>query len=205
MSDELEIPLQCECGTVRGSVAVRGLAVRGACYCRDCQAFARFLGAPERMLDAAGGTHVIGTLPSRVRFSSGQQRLACVTLTPRGPYRWYAECCRMAIGNSSRARKTPFVTLHTRALAAPPAELDRAFGPGTFAFATESATSEVARRPFGLPLALPKILWNILSARTSGSWRVNPFFKPGSDVPIREPQVLSKAERYALRGDTPKD
>jgi hypothetical protein len=197
------IPLRCECGTVNGLVAVRGLAVRGACYCRDCQAFARFLGRPERMLDAAGGTTVIGTLPSRVEFTSGQERLTCITLTPGGPYRWYAECCRMAIGNTSRARKTPFVTLHTRALAAAPAELDRAFGPGSFAFGVESATAKVAKRRAGLLLALPKILWNIIQARTSGSWRINPFFKPGSDIPLREPTVLSKEERCSLRGDSP--
>jgi hypothetical protein len=197
----MDIPLRCECGTVTGFVETQGFAVRGACYCRDCQAFARFLGRPERMLDHAGGTEVVGTLPGRVHFTAGQDRLACIALTPRGPYRWYAECCRKAIGNTSRARKTPFVTLHVRALAAQPAELERAFGRSSFAFGADSATAAVAKRPAGLLLALPKIAWNILYARTSGAWRINPFFLPDSDMPLRAPQLLSKEERHSLRGD----
>ena len=199
----MDIPLRCECGTVAGLVAVRGLSVHGACYCRDCQAFARFLGKPERMLDAAGGTEVIGMLPCRVRFTSGVDQLACITLTPRGPYRWYARCCRRAIGNSSRARKTPFVTVHVRALAAAPDEIARVFGPSSFVFGAESATAAVTKPPLGMLLALPKIAWNVLYARVSGAWRINPFFLPGSDTPISAPQLLSKEERYALRGDTP--
>jgi hypothetical protein len=197
------LPLRCECGTVTDVVAVQGLAVHGACYCRDCQAFARHLGRPERMLDAQGGTEVIGTLPGRVQLTSGQDRLACVTLTPRGPLRWYADCCRMSIGNSSRAPKTPFLTLHCRAIAAPRADLDRAFGPSSFRLAVAAATAPVARSRVGFMLAAPKILWNILSARISGSWRNNPFFRPGTDEPIRTPLQLSKEERYRLRGDAP--
>ncbi len=197
------IPLRCECGTVSGSLQVRGLAVHGVCYCRDCQAFARFLGRPERILDSEAGTEVIGTLPGRLHFTSGQERLACITLTPRGPLRWYAECCRMSIGNSSRAPKTPFVTLHRRAMAVPQAELDRAFGPSSFSFAVEAASAPLPKSRTGFLLAMPKIVWNLLSARLSGAWRINPFFKVGTDEPIRAPQALSKEQRYALRGDSP--
>jgi hypothetical protein len=201
--DHSGIPLSCECGTVKGLLQVRGLAVHGACYCRDCQAFARFLGRPERMLNDKGGTEVIGTLPARLRFTSGQERLACITLTPRGPLRWYAECCRTAICNSSRAPKNPFVTIHCRALAAAPAEVDRAFGPNSFALAAQAATAPVAKSRRGFLLAMPKILWNIAYAKLSGAWRINPLFRPGTDQPIRAPQALSKDERYALRGDAP--
>ncbi len=45
---------------------------------------------------------------------------------------------------------------------------------------------------------MPKILWNMLSAKLSGSWRTNPFFKPGTEEPIRAPQALSKEQRYAV-------
>lgn len=206
MSETLRsIPVRCECGTVTGALQVRGLAVHGVCYCRDCQAFARFLGRPERILNGAAGTEVIGTLPGRLHFISGQDRLACVTLTPRGPLRWYAECCRMSIGNSSRAPKTPFVTLHARAMAVSQAELDRAFGPGSFTFAVAAASAPVRNSRVGFVLALLKILWNLLYAKLSGAWRSNPFFRPGTDEPIRAPQALSKEQRYALRGDSPAD
>ncbi len=156
---------------------------------------------PERILDDKGATEVIGTLPGRLHFTAGQDRLACITLSKRGPYRWYAECCRMAIANSSRAPKTPFVTLHCRAIAATPAQVDAAFGRKSFVFAVESASAPVPRSRMGLARAMPKILWNILYARFSGFWRINPFFRPGTDEPIRGAQVLSMEQRYALRGD----
>lgn len=200
-----EIPLRCECGTVAGVVQVRGFAVHGACYCRDCQAFARHLGRPERMLDAAGGTEVIGTLPASLQITSGQEQLACVTLTPRGPYRWYADCCRTAIGNTPRSPKIPVVTLHCHALALPREELDRALGRATFAFATDAASQPVARTPVGFALMLPKMVLGILWGRISGAWRSNPFFKTGTGEPLRAPVELSRAERYALRGDSPPD
>ncbi|HTQ36336.1 MAG TPA: DUF6151 family protein [Steroidobacteraceae bacterium] len=201
----LNLSIRCECGAVTGMVEARGLAVHGTCYCRDCQAFARFLGRPGRMLDDAGGTEVIGTLPARIHFTSGEDRLACITLTSRGPYRWYAECCRMAICNSGRTRNAAFATLHRRALAASSAAVDRAFGPPGFVFGARGATAPVKVPRLGLVTAAPKILWNILHARISGSWRSSPFFTPGTDEPIRAPRVLSQQERHALRGgDTPR-
>lgn len=205
MNNPVNIPLRCECGTVTGLVENRGLSLHGTCYCRDCQAFARYLGRPERMLDGQAGTEVIGTLPSRVRFTAGQDRLACITLTPRGPLRWYAECCRMAICNGSRSPKNPFVTLQCRALAVPREELDRAFGPANFTFATQAATAPVEKLRRGFVSGVPKILWNILYARVSGTWRINPLFRDGTDEPIRAPLPLSKEERYRLRGDTPEN
>jgi hypothetical protein len=155
------------------------------------------------MLDEASGTEVVGTLPSRIRFTSGQDQLACITLSARGPYRWYAQCCRMAIGNGSRSPQVPFVTVQCRALAVPRAELDRAFGPSSFAFAVQAATKKVASTPVGFALTLPKVLWTILAARVSGAWRTNPFFRDGTSEPIRAPQALSQQQRYALRGDAP--
>ncbi|MEJ0098779.1 MAG: DUF6151 family protein [Pseudomonadota bacterium] len=197
----MQIPVRCECGTVTGFLEARGVSVHGRCYCLDCQAFARYLGKPERMLDAEGGTEVIGTLPLRLHFTAGADRLACITLSARGPLRWYAECCRMAICNSSRAPRTPFVTLNTRTLAVAPREVDRAFGRSGFIFSAKAAAAPVASKPLGLFFALPKILWNVIYARLTGAWRKNPLFKPGTDEPIRAPQQLSKEQRYALRGD----
>jgi len=197
----MELPIRCACGTITGAVAVRGLAVHGHCYCRDCQAFARHLGRPERMLDERGGTELIGTLPGRIRFMSGQEHLACITLTSRGPYRWYADCCRTALCNTGRSRNMAFATLHRRVLAAPPAQVERAFGPPRFVFGAKSATGPVAGSWRGMLTAVPKVLWNILYARLSGAWRVSPFFVPGTDRPLREPQALTPEQRHALRGD----
>jgi hypothetical protein len=84
-------PLQCRCGTLKGVVAHPEQAIRGECYCRDCQAFARFLGKTDGVLDAKGGTDVIATRPANVSFTAGVESLACMSLTDRGLLRWYAE------------------------------------------------------------------------------------------------------------------
>jgi hypothetical protein len=203
MGGIMKLPVRCECGKVTGTIEARGLSVHGTCYCLDCQAFARHLGRPERMLDAHGGTEVIGTLPCRLTFHTGADQLACITLTPRGPLRWYAQCCRSSLGNGSRAPRNPFVTLHCHAIDASPEQIRRAFGPESFRFAVHAASAAVPAKRAGFLIAIPKILWNIVYAKISGAWRVNPFFKPGTDEPLRAPLELTKEQRYALRGDSP--
>jgi len=51
-------PLRCQCGLVQGKVDVRH-SVRAVCYCKDCQASARFLGREAEILDRFGGTEII--------------------------------------------------------------------------------------------------------------------------------------------------
>jgi hypothetical protein len=52
-----DLPLRCRCGSVRGiaSEFARASGFRLVCYCKDCQAFARFLDRAD-VLDAAGGS-----------------------------------------------------------------------------------------------------------------------------------------------------
>ena len=69
-------PLQCSCGTVKGSVAHPEKAVRAVCYCDDCQAFARFLGKADQILDPMGGTDVIAITPENLTFTAGKAMLA---------------------------------------------------------------------------------------------------------------------------------
>ena len=38
-------PVHCRCGRLTGEISDPGHGIRGVCYCRDCQAFAHFLGA----------------------------------------------------------------------------------------------------------------------------------------------------------------
>ena len=59
------LALRCGCGAVSGRVEAPERAGRAICYCRDCRAFARWLGHPERTLDPAGGTDVVATTPRR--------------------------------------------------------------------------------------------------------------------------------------------
>ncbi len=45
-------PLRCRCGRLQGHVTLEGRNTRVVCYCKDCQAFARFLDPAGRALDA---------------------------------------------------------------------------------------------------------------------------------------------------------
>ena len=58
------IQVRCRCGTVQGEVDPARPYARVTCYCRDCRAYAQWLGAPG-LLDAAGGTDIVATAPSR--------------------------------------------------------------------------------------------------------------------------------------------
>src|SRR5262245_53231763 len=93
-------PLKCRCGALQGAVARPDRANRGVCYCRSCQAYAHFLGAPGDVLDQLRGTDVVATCPRFVTLTKGRQNLVCMSLSPNGPLRWYASCCNTPIGNT---------------------------------------------------------------------------------------------------------
>ena len=103
----MTIALRCRCGKLRGQVDTRRVAARAVCYCKDCQAYGRFLATP--VLDPLGGTEVAATLPAAVRFDEGLEHLACMSLGPKGLYRWYADCCRTPIGNTPRDPRTSYL------------------------------------------------------------------------------------------------
>ena len=91
-------PLQCKCGKVKGYVTHAERVDRVVCYCKDCQAFAHFLGE-NGILDERGGTDIIQALPRDVNFTKGVDALACIRLTPKGLLRWYTSCCNTPVGN----------------------------------------------------------------------------------------------------------
>jgi hypothetical protein len=198
----MDFPLRCNCGQFEGVLASAERAGRAVCYCRDCQAFARFLGHPERILDEQAGTDVVATSPHFLRITRGTEQVRCMSLSEAGLLRWYTACCRTPIGNTPRNPKISYVGLVHSCLAGSPVELDQAFGPVKVAVNTASAAGTVHAMPWAVLGAVFKIARNVLGARWSGKYRDNPFFRAGTDMPLVEPQVLLSAERRALRGDT---
>lgn len=195
----MNFTLRCHCGRLQGQLASTQRAGRARCYCRDCQAFARFLGNPSAILDESGGTDIVATVPGFVSFSAGQEQLRCVSLSPTGLLRWYAACCRTPIGNTPRDPRLPYVGLVRSCLAGTPAQVDAAFGPARMALHTRSARSTVAAMPWATLGAVLKIMRNGAGARLTGQFRKNPFFEAGSARPIAEPQVLTLTERRELQ------
>jgi hypothetical protein len=194
-----DLPLRCRCGALEGRVGSPDRSGRAICYCRDCRSFARWLGEPERTLDAAGGTEVLATLPRFVAFDRGLERLQCVSLTPRGLYRWYAACCRTPIGSTPRDPKLSYVGLVRGCLDVSPNTLDAAVGPARMRVSTDSALERRPSTPRETLRGLVKVVRNVGGARLSGGYRENPFFRAGTARPLVASTVLSFEQWESLR------
>jgi len=193
----MALQLRCRCGKLLGEVDATRVKARAICYCKDCQAFARFLKAEDRVLDAAGGTEVEAALPAAVRLTGGLEHLACMSLSPKGIYRWYASCCDTPIGNTPRNPKASYVGLVRTCLAASPDELDRQLGRSHITANTGSAHGPTKTTPVATLVAVAKIGTMLINARLDGGYRDNPFFD-ANGAPVRTVRVLTQAERAAI-------
>ena len=165
------------------------------CYCKDCQAYAHFLGKAEEILDEMGGTDVVATLPKYVSFTQGFEALACMSLSEEGLLRWYASCCNTAIGNTGRDFKVSFVGLVHTCLEDPSKSLESSFGPVRMRVNTKSAKG----KPKSMPVStITSVLWfmtSLIRARLDGSYKRTPFFAPDRGTPVVPPKVLARSER----------
>ena len=191
-------PLQCRCGTLKGYVVHSANVNRCVCYCRDCQAFAHFLGNPGEILDAQGGTDVIQTRPANVTFTQGRETLACMRLTEKGLLRWYAACCNTPIGNTVSNRRLSFVGLVHSCLEGTGASLDASFGPVRARVNTKSAKGEVGSSSAGMMSAILPFIAIVVRPLVDGSYKRTPFFSADTGAPVVTPKVLSRSERETL-------
>jgi hypothetical protein len=191
-------PLSCRCGTLKGYISHPEKVSRGVCYCRDCQAFAHFLGEPGSILDELGGTDVVATLTKYVHFTQGVETLACMSLTEHGMLRWYASCCRTPIGNTPRDFKISHVGLIHSCLESAPSTVDSSFGPVRLRLNTHSAKG----KPNLMPLStIASALWfmsSLVRARIDGSYKKTQFFDPNEGTPVVPPEVLTSSEHELL-------
>jgi hypothetical protein len=186
-------PLQCRCGTVKGFVDNPRSANRVVCYCKSCQAFAHFLGRNSEILDERGGSDVIQILPKNVTFTQGTEALACMRLTEKGLFRWYAGCCSTPIGNTLDTFKISFVGLVHTCLETPGRPLQDSFGPIRVRVNTKSAIGHPKPKTVGIGTTIVWVIATTAKARTNGSYKHTPFFL-GNGTPIVTPRVLSREE-----------
>lgn len=189
--------LQCDCGKLRGQLNDTQACTRIVCYCTDCQAFARFLGDPARVLDANGGSAVVVTHPAHVAFTHGIEHLVSMSLSDKGLYRWYASCCNTAIGNTPRTMKMAFAGISETCLKDPSVSLDSAFGPVRMRAMVKSATGKVESTGARAFPTMLRVMSMALGALLGGSYRRTPFFKPDG-APVAPPRVLGLEERRRL-------
>jgi hypothetical protein len=194
----MQHPLKCRCGSVEGFVSAPERANRAICYCKDCQAFAHFVGRAGEILDNQGGTDILQTTPSRVTINRGHEKLACIRLTDKGMLRWYTTCCSTPIGNTLANYKFSFVGLIHTCLENSDKSVDASFGPVKMRVNTQSAKGTVQARPIATFGRMLGIFGMLARAYISGGYRRTPFFAAPSGAPIAVPKILSATERQAL-------
>jgi hypothetical protein len=171
------------------------------CYCRDCQAFAHFLGRAGEVLDERGGSEVIQVLPRNVVFTQGADALACMRLTPKGLVRWYAGCCKTPIGNTLDTPKLSFIGLVNTCLKTADtggASLDDVFGPVRCWVNPSGAKGEPKPKVAGLGRTLVWFFGNVVRARLNGDYRKTPFFNMATGQPSVQPLILSYSQHAEL-------
>jgi len=198
----LDLPLRCRCGRVRGvaNEVSPSSGFRLVCYCKDCQAFARFLDLSD-VLDAAGGTDIFQMPPGHVKLTVGAEVVRCLRFSNR-VFRWYAECCRTPIANSAATPRFPVLGL-VHSFMSDEAEgrsRDEVIGPPLCRIYERSA---IAPLPSNAP---PPPSFGMFARRGSkllGWWLrglgwPNPFFDDRTNAPLSQPRVLTPSERAAL-------
>jgi hypothetical protein len=205
--DRNDLPLRCRCrcGRVRGVArdVAPSAGFRFVCYCRDCQAFARFLARPD-VLDAAGGTDIFHMAAGRVTLSAGADAVRCLHFS-RKVFRWYAECCGTPLANTAGPRFPVVAVIHSfMDHAADGRSRDAALGPPLCRIYERSATGPL---PPDAPAPPSLRLFALRGARLLGWWwrglgRPNPFFDEHTKAPLSVPRVLTPDERAALLNGT---
>lgn len=170
--------------------------------CVDCQTYARWLGDHEQILDEVGGTDIYQTTPSRVHIEEGRDHIRCVRLSPKGPYRFFAGCCRTPLANSASGSGLPFLGIPhlftDHEAAGVPRET--AIGPVSLRIQAKGATGPApadAHHEINkgtLATIAVRMLWD----RVRGLHQPNPFRNPDGSLFV-EPEVLSKDERSEIR------
>jgi hypothetical protein len=192
--------LACRCGEVQGLLkdAAPEKVNRIICYCADCQAFAHHLGRVD-LLDRHGGTDIVQVAPAALSFSKGAARIRGLRLTPKGLYRWYAGCCHTPVGNTV-GPKLPFVGIVARVFEGSDGGPDALFGRPIGAIFGKYAVGEA---PPGSDSVNLRLL--LRAVRLVVGWRLfgrtwpHPFFARANGAPLPPLEILTTAQREALR------
>jgi hypothetical protein len=197
----LDLPLRCRCGHIRGvaSDVSPSTGLRFVCYCKDCQAFARFLERAEDVLDPAGGTDIFQMPPARIQLTAGTDALRCLRLSEK-VLRWYTDCCRTPIANT--AADFPFAAvIHTfMDHEADNRSRDEVLGPPLCRIFERTAIGPLP------PNAPPPPSLGVFASRISkflGWWvrglaRPTPFFDDQTNAPRAVPRVFTQNVRAAV-------
>jgi hypothetical protein len=203
--DKAHLPLGCRCGHVRGVAndVTPNSGFRFICYCRDCQAFAHFLGRPD-VLDQAGGTDIFHMPGGRAKLTAGTDAVRCLQFSSR-IFRWYADCCQTPIASTAGPRFPVVGIIHSfMNHDADGRSRDELLGAPLCRIFERSA---LAPLPPNAPPPPSLGLFALRGLKLLGWWlqglgRPNPFFNDHTSAPLSVPRIFTPNERAAL-GNTP--
>jgi hypothetical protein len=191
----MDVAIRCRCGALRGTLRqdASSPGFRVVCYCDDCQAFARFLGDADFVLDANGGTDILQLSPARLELTEGTDRLACARVTAKGPLRWYASCCRTPIGNTLPTFQVPFLGLINACIDTGGRSLDEVLGPVSARFMAQFAKGRLSTRDAQAPYSIAHVLRLVVSMlrwRLRGDHKRSPFSDAATAEPVAAAQKI---------------
>lgn len=194
-----EVSFSCTCGKVNGMLLEAGPENGDhiMCHCKDCQNFARYLGADGRVLKSHGGTELYQGRCAKLHVIEGVENLACLHLTDQPTLRWYANCCRTPMFNSFKNGRMPYLTA---LLANCDAEsVDTIFGPivGHLSLPGKAEGMQDAPR-MSLGKLMHRSFRRMAKDFVSGDRRRSALFDPKTLEPICPPHRLSEVERQNL-------
>jgi hypothetical protein len=194
--------LECRCGALHGLARDVSAATvnRVVCLCADCQSFAHHLGRAD-LLDSHGGSDIIQLAPDAISFDRGTDKIAALRLGPKGPYRWYATCCKTPLGNTVKP-SLPFVGIVYELFrdARDPRRRDEVFGPPRASLYGKHAIGAPPPGSTGLNVGfLFRTMRLILGWKLGGRAWPHPYFDRGSSEPKYPVTVLSREERETAR------
>jgi hypothetical protein len=173
---------------------------RFVCYCKDCQAFARFLERTD-VLDAAGGTDIFHMPPGRVKITAGTDAMRCLSLSDK-VLRWYTDCCRTPIANTAAGPRFPVIGVVHSFMdhEADDRSRDEALGTPLCRLYERSAVGPLPPNAPGPPSlgAYAGHVSKILGWWVRGLNQPTPFFDDRTKAPRAVPRVLTRSERAAL-------
>lgn len=192
-----DVELECLCGAVHGvarDVSAK-TANRCVCLCSSCQTFLHHLGRAD-LLDAHGGSDIIQVAPNTVSFDRGTDKIAAIRLGPKGPYRWYATCCKTPLGNTVKP-SLPFVGFVYEVFreARDPQRREELFGPIRASINGDGAIGEAPPGSKGMNLGfLLHTIGLILGWKLRGQAWPHPYFNRASE-PLYPVRILTREER----------
>jgi hypothetical protein len=190
----LDLPLRCRCGRLRGTASgvSPSCVFRFVCYCRDCQAFARFLGRPD-VLGPAGGTDIFQMPPARVRLTAGTDVMRALRISSK-VLRWYTDCCQTPIANTPAKPGFPIIGMIHSFIDQEAAgrSRDDALGPPICRIYERFATGPLPPDAPGPPRlgVFVRRTSSVLGWWIRGLGRPSPFFDDLTDAPRSVPHGL---------------